>query len=424
MRKIIAGRRAGTGEEFGFNINTGIPGESGIGFFRIPISSQTSTGMTAVLVDWGDGSAMTYINSANYATATLHDYGASGIYSVKIFGGINSFSFRWMVPVNSGINDQDKLVEIVKWGSMRIRDEGAFEGCSNLEKVLCTDLPNFIPAFSSGESGTRLFQDCSSLVLINRISDWDTSKVLKMNSMFRGCTKLEGGNLIGGGINIGAWDVSNVTTMEVMFASATLFNGKMFNVGSTTTNLTAMFSLAITFNNSGTFSIESWDTSNVITMNSMFQGAIAFNRNISTWNTSSVEKMELMFANYNNNLMIFNQPIGAWNTAAVKNMNGIFYRNDVFDQDISNWNVDNWDTANNNFGISNLSSYPGGAADLNLSQANYDALLIAWDNYAFSSWPGGNVDFGESKYTAGGTAAAARAALVTKWGSITDGGPI
>ena len=164
--------------------------------------------------------------------------------------------------------------------------------------------------------------------------------------MFFNCTKLQEGNLAGGGINLSGWDVNNVTTMKEMFNRASAFDGKMFTVSNTTTDLTAMFMQAVAFNNSNTFSIESWDTSGVTATRSMFFGANAFNRDISTWNTSSVTNMKLMFGNYNNNLNIFNQPIGTWDTSAVTNMSGILYRNNAFDQDISTWNVNNLSIAN------------------------------------------------------------------------------
>jgi hypothetical protein len=80
-----------------------------------------------------------------------------------------------------------------------------------------------------------------------------------------------------------------------------------------------------------------------------------------------------------------------------------------FDQDLSAWNI----TAVTN-GIDFLRS---GA----LSTANYDALLIAWGAQVVQSSV--QINFGDSKYTAGGAAAAARAHLVGahSW-SISDGG--
>ena len=78
-------------------------------------------------------------------------------------------------------------------------------------------------------------------------------------------------------------------------------------------------------------------------------------------------------------------------------------------------------------GIAELFSHEGATVvfcDINEegTTANYDATLIAWDaqgTMAFS----GTVNFGGSKYTAGGAAEAARTSLISKWGGITDGGP-
>ena len=41
--------------------------------------------------------------------------------------------------------------------------------------------------------------------------------------------------------------------------------------------------------------IGSWDTSQVVDMESMFSGAAAFNQDISAWNTAKVTTMESMF---------------------------------------------------------------------------------------------------------------------------------
>ena len=61
------------------------------------------------------------------------------------------------------------------------------------------------------------------------------------------------------------------------------------------------------------------------------------------------------------------------------------------------------------------------ALAVTLPTARYDALLINWD--AQNPFDGMSPNFGNSKYTAGGTAAAARANLISTDGwTITDGG--
>lgn len=109
--------------------------------------------------------------------------------------------------------------------------------------------------------------------------------------------------------NISFWDTSNVTTMQSMF------NGAIF------------------FNND----ISGWDVSKVTNMSDMFRGAAAFNADISIWNTTSVESMYSMFLG----ARVFNQNISSWDTAQVRNMDQMFTDASNFSQDLSSWCVSN-----------------------------------------------------------------------------------
>ena len=114
----------------------------------------------------------------------------------------------------------------------------------------------------------------------------------------------------------------------------------------------------------------------------------------------------------------FNAPIGVWNTSGVTQAWGTFFQASSFDQNLSNWDlssisgnptVSGWDT-------------PGGG-NFQLSQANYNALLIAWDAYNYPSVNSGTWNFGNSTFDCAPSAAAtAHTSLVTKWGGISDGG--
>ena len=168
------------------------------------------------------------------------------------------------------------------------------------------------------------------------INTWDTSLITDMSELFRGKTTFND--------NIGSWDTSKVTKFRFMFrdtnfnqdingwnvSSGSEFDG-MFKANgsfsqnlndwrfSTTTpahvKLTGMFQES-NFNGN----ISQWDTSGVIKMNFMFNGASAFNQDIGNWNTTSVTDMDNMFSN----AMMFDRDIRYWNVASSVGLNNMF----------------------------------------------------------------------------------------------------
>jgi surface protein len=88
------------------------------------------------------------------------------------------------------------------------------------------------------------------------ISNWDTSKVTDMSSMFRGATHFNQ--------NIGDWDTSKVTNMSSMFREATSFNQDISN----------------------------WITSKVTDMSSMFIEAVSFDQNLDMWDIKRRTNMD------------------------------------------------------------------------------------------------------------------------------------
>ena len=104
------------------------------------------------------------------------------------------------------------------------------------------------------------------------ITDWDTSKVTRMDNMFNGASSFNG--------TITDWDTSKVTRMNNMFAGASSFNG----------------------------TITDWDTSKVTHMNNMFAGASSFDQPLGSWDVSSALDMNDMF----NGADAFDQNLGAW----------------------------------------------------------------------------------------------------------------
>lgn len=427
MRKIISGRRSSSSKAMKITIQTNNPGGTSSNQFQLPLNSANPGGKAInLLVKWGDGNS-NYINASNFSNPniTVHNYASVGQYDIEIFGEIGGWRFSSMAN-----DDSTKLKGINQWGGFIATLNSAFDGCSNLNTIDANDYPRFAP----GNAAVRFLKNCGKMQRIINLDNWRLDGVTSCFEMFEGCSGFTfGGNGSSGGIqqpiDLTAWNVSLVSNMDSMFNQCQNFNGRLFQVTSTTTVLSRMFSGCNNFDNDGSTSMDNWDTSNVGRMDHMFSsnGTSIFNRDISAWDTSSVTDMSLMFST--NSGGIFNRPIGQWDTSSVQNMTAMFSRQGSFDQNLSNWNVNSWNTANTGFpGIGPPLMLTGGSPIMTLSTFNYNALLVAWDQYNFPNWPGpASVDFGNSTYSLispGNSVVNARNSLINKWGNISDGGGV
>jgi surface protein len=446
MRKFGYAGKLGSEDPFIFKVDTTnntAPGgftASATNQFEIPIAGATSQSgyELSFEVDWGDGTT-SHINSSNYTTACLHTYSSPGIYTIKCRGSVACWTFYPLNTSSGRFGDMRKLIEISQWGAFRM-DGGptsyngglCFAGCNNLTQITCPDVPVMgdinNPALFGSRTFRGLFSSCVALERINRIADWPINGRISASGfmfMFEGCSNLRYGDLGTGIINLSSWDVGNNVNYMRMFNGCTLFNGRVFvvNPNNTASNLRLedMFKNCSNFDGSNSTTVlQAWNTGVATRMDGMFQGCIKFDVDISGWDTKAVTTMEQMF-DVGTSGGTFDQPIGGWNVATVTNMCGMLTGQVNFNQDLSNWNVNSWSTASG-AGVPPIVSST--FANFQLSTANYDALLVAWDNYTFPSWPGGTVDFGNSTYSLGSSAATARASLVTKWGAILDGGGV
>ena len=220
---------------------------------------------------------------------------------------------------------------------------------------------------------TNMYNMFRGVLLFNQnIGNWNVSKVTTFAQMFQDTSAFNNGgspdigtwsinttpgaNVLMNGMfsttssfnqPLNGWNTSEVITMSSMFASSSFNNGLLSGVADTlawstgkVTTMAGMFSYNPAFNQN----IGSWNVSNVTNMSSMFAYASAFNQPIGSWDVSKVTNMNSMFSSASN----FNQPIGNWervlspNTSTmgnVTNMSNMFDHAIAFNQDISSWNV-------------------------------------------------------------------------------------
>jgi surface protein len=159
--------------------------------------------------------------------------------------------------------------------------------------------------------------------MLTAVGSWGSAPITDLEYAF-----LNADNLV----NVPNELPTGVTTMKGMFNGADAFNQDISGWDtSSVTTMDRMFLNADAFNQD----ISGWDTSSVTRMERMFQGAGAFNGDISGWDTSSVTMMANMF--YNS--PAFNQDISGLDTSSVTTMAGMFYNAPAFNQDISGWDT-------------------------------------------------------------------------------------
>uniref|UniRef100_UPI003F4BFA2E BspA family leucine-rich repeat surface protein n=1 Tax=Brachyspira catarrhinii TaxID=2528966 RepID=UPI003F4BFA2E len=159
------------------------------------------------------------------------------------------------------------------------------------------------------------------------LGDIDTSLIKDMSGLFSGSEREDFSG-------IETWDTSNVVSMNSMFSFARKFNHNINNWNvSNVEDMGYMFRYAIKFNQP----LNNWNVHKVKIMNYMFNDAMEFNQDISSWNVESVKDMTCMFEGCSK----FNQPLNSWNVSNVENMYCMFAQSFEFDQPLNDWDISN-----------------------------------------------------------------------------------
>ncbi|SFZ74804.1 surface protein [Lactococcus chungangensis CAU 28 = DSM 22330] len=316
--------------------------------------------------------------------------------------------------LNSGV----KSLDISTWDVSKVTNMTSMFAYAD-KLLTLTTTSDFEPGASTGGANlSYMFHYTSSLDTINGITDWNTSKVTNMSYMFQfsGIKSSDGSSILDLHTDGTSWDVSKVTNMSNMFDGAT----RLVDIDTTDWDTVALTSTYKMF--AGTQSlntvtgINTWDVSNVTSMQEMFaRGGPYGNLNsgvksldISTWNVSKVTNMTSMFAyadklltltttadfepgvstsganlsymfHYTSSLDTING-ITDWNTSKVTNMSYMFQFSGIKSSDgssILDLHTDgtSWDVSK----VTNMSNMFDGATRL------VDIDTTDWDTVALTS---------------------------------------
>ena len=346
-------------------------------------------------IDWGDGTTST-VTSYNDANLT-HTYASASEHTISISGTFPSIYMH--IAAN---NSRLKIKRVLNFGNVGWQNlYQAFYNCNN------------ITTFVSG--------NC------------DTSNVTNMDSMFHNCTSITT-------LDVGGFNTSSVTSMYAMIHNTSITS---LDVSNWDTSSVRNMSYVISKNSNLTsVDVSNWDTSSVTNMDSMFrENTVLTTCDVSNFDTSSVTAMNGMFQDCND---VTSLDVSGFNTSLVTNMYAMFYRCRAATAGLDVSSFDTSLVTRMEYMFQELGTDNGASIDIigvenfdievliqqalrnfmvgvAIPTARYDALLINWD--AQDPFDGMFPNFGSSQYTAGGTAATARANLISTDGwAISDGG--
>lgn len=160
----------------------------------------------------------------------------------------------------------------------------------------------------------------------------------------------------------------------------------------------------------------------------MFIGADLFNQDISTWDVSHLVNMEGMFSA----AMNFNADIGNWDISSATNVNSMFKEAYAFNQDLSGWHTnqlfyfdsmfedaESFDQDLSSWSIQSLTSAANFLDGTAMSTLNYSKLLRAWSQQTVN--PGVQLDAHNTMYYS--TVEWYRESLISDGWTIEDDGP-
>jgi hypothetical protein len=170
---------------------------------------------------------------------------------------------------------------------------------------------------------------------------WDQQKI--QGPLADVTKRLDGRGYVDAYGHVATWDVRDVTDMKAAFAPELHRHlGEKETIGDfwgtrsedAATSFGATGELEEEGQKAEPLDLSFWDTRNVETMKSMFEGYLG-DVAVGMWDTRGVKDMSHMFADARN----FNGDIGCWDTSNVESTNSMFLRATKFASDLRKWDL-------------------------------------------------------------------------------------
>jgi len=163
-----------------------------------------------------------------------------------------------------------------------------------------------------------------------KLKNWDVSQVTSLESF------LEGTAFNKAGITE-KWDTSSVTNFKNMFKNNADYDQFLGGIDvSSAQNMEGMFHNSKKLKSG----LNGWNVSNVVSFKNMFRGASSFNKSLSKWKTGSATTMKGMFCNASS----FDQAVwakpgtGRWDTSNVESFESMFEGSSL-SKSTNSWNI-------------------------------------------------------------------------------------
>ena len=217
---------------------------------------------------------------------------------------------------SAGVLLQAKSVEINANGTSVIAPDDGFDGLKSVE--INTNVPK---RFECGDAVFNTNGYNGGVFGIQKITKIDvsclvTSKTESLVSIFNGFSIIK--EIVG----LESWDTSNVNTMDYSFQKCTNLESIDSIYNWNTSNVKSLIETFYLCTNLQSLDLRGWDTSKVTNMFETFGSCKKLIKlDVSTWNTSNVKDMDYLFSGYPGESL----ELSGWDASKVTNLSNTIY---------------------------------------------------------------------------------------------------